>query len=88
MRLAGRHAERAGHGVLPNQPLPSLSVCTRAADAIGLAFVLPQTWQAVGRTRHNKLCYFLGDGVKLKGQLVNVHVDRVHAYTLYGRLID
>jgi tRNA-2-methylthio-N6-dimethylallyladenosine synthase len=44
--------------------------------------------QAVGRTRHNKLCYFPGDGVALKGQLVRVGVDRVHAYTLYGRMLD
>ena len=44
--------------------------------------------QAVGRTRHNKLCYFPGDGAALKGRLVDVHVDRVHAYTLYGRQLD
>ena len=44
--------------------------------------------QAVGRTRHNKLCYFPGDGAALKGQLVHVHIDRVHAYTLYGRMLD
>lgn len=43
--------------------------------------------QAVGRTRHNKLCYFHGDGVAMKGQLVDVHVDRVHAYTLYGSML-
>lgn len=48
----------------------------------------PSAPQAVGRTRHNKLCYFPGDGAKLKGQLVNVNVDRVHAYTLYGKQID
>lgn len=50
-------------------------------------FTLPCP-QAVGRTRHNKLCYFPGDGERLKGQLVHVHVDRVHAYTLYGRMLD
>ncbi|KAI3438421.1 hypothetical protein D9Q98_000852 [Chlorella vulgaris] len=44
--------------------------------------------QAVGRTRHNKLVYFPGDGHQLKAQLVDVHVDRVHAYTLYGRMLD
>lgn len=48
----------------------------------------PAPAQAVGRTRHNKLCYFPGDGVKLKGQLVQVHIDRIHAYTLFGRQID
>lgn len=46
------------------------------------------TLQAVGRTRHNKLLYFSGDGVALKGQLVDCHVDRVHAYTLYGHMLD
>ena len=44
--------------------------------------------QAVGRTRHNKLCYFPGDGAALKGRMVDVHIDRVHAYTLYGRQLD
>ncbi|EFN57360.1 hypothetical protein CHLNCDRAFT_30275 [Chlorella variabilis] len=42
--------------------------------------------QAVGRTRHNKLLYFAGDGEALRGQLVDVRVDRVHAYTLYGSM--
>ena len=49
---------------------------------------LSSTPQAVGRTRHNKLLYFPGDGPKLKGKLVDVHVDRVHAYTLYGKMLD
>lgn len=66
---------------------------TPAASAVGTnssrtLLPAPPCSQAVGRTRHNKLCYFPGDGAKLKGQLVHVHVDRVHAYTLYGRLLD
>ena len=40
--------------------------------------------QAVGRTRHNKLLFFPGDGAALKGQLVTARVERVLAYTLYG----
>lgn len=44
--------------------------------------------QAMGRTRHNKVFFFPGDGEKLKGQLVHAHVDRVLAYTLYGRMLD
>lgn len=40
--------------------------------------------EAMGRTRHNKLVFFPGDGAALKGQLVSVHVDMVHAYSLFG----
>ena len=46
----------------------------------------PLPLQAMGRTRHNKLVYFPGSGAQLKGQLVQVAIDRVHAYTLYGSL--
>ena len=42
--------------------------------------------QAMGRTRHNKIMFFDGDGEALKGQLVMVHVEDVKAYTLYGRM--
>jgi tRNA A37 methylthiotransferase MiaB len=41
--------------------------------------------QAVGRSRHNKLVFFDGDGAALAGELVTVLVERVHAYTLFGR---
>lgn len=44
--------------------------------------------EAMGRTRHNKLLFFEGDGAALKGRLVHVHVDLVHAYSLFGRQID
>ena len=43
--------------------------------------------QAMGRTRHNKLLYFPGDGHALRGQLVTARVERVLAYTLHGRLV-
>jgi len=39
----------------------------------------------VGRSRHNKLVFFDGDGAALAGSLVTVLVERVHAYTLFGR---
>lgn len=42
----------------------------------------------MGRTRHNKLAYFTGDGAALKGSLVTLHIDRVHAYTLYGTMLS
>ena len=44
--------------------------------------------EAMGRTRHNKLCFFPGDGAALQGQLVDVHVDTVRAHTLSGHLIE
>ncbi len=44
--------------------------------------------QAMGRSRHNKLVFFPGDGAKLKGQVVQVHVDEVRAYSLIGRHVD
>ncbi|CAD7695204.1 unnamed protein product [Ostreobium quekettii] len=44
--------------------------------------------QAMGRSRHNKVVFFEGDGEALKGRLVAVRVERVRAYTLYGRLLD
>ena len=40
--------------------------------------------QAMGRTRHNKVTFFPGDGEALKGQLVGVKIEKVMAYTLYG----
>ena len=43
--------------------------------------------EAVGRNRQNKLVFFPGDGNSMKGQLVNVHVDMVHAYTLFGHQV-
>ena len=43
--------------------------------------------QAMGRTRHNKVVFFDGDGEKLKGELVMVKVEKVHAYTLYGSMV-
>jgi tRNA-2-methylthio-N6-dimethylallyladenosine synthase len=42
--------------------------------------------QAFGRTRHNKLAFFDGDGAALKGRLVTFQVEQVKAYTLYGRM--
>lgn len=44
--------------------------------------------QAMGRTRHNKVIFFAGDGAQLKGQLVQVEVQQVRAYTLVGRRAD
>lgn len=43
--------------------------------------------QAMGRSRHNKLVFFDGDGAALTGELVTVFVDRVHAYSLFGRQV-
>lgn len=42
--------------------------------------------QAMGRTRHNKLCFFPGDGAALKGELVDVKIEGIRAYTLAGTL--
>lgn len=42
--------------------------------------------QAMGRTQHNKLCFFPGDGAALKGELVDVQIEGVRAYTLTGTL--
>ncbi|KAL6781711.1 hypothetical protein ACKKBF_B09145 [Auxenochlorella protothecoides x Auxenochlorella symbiontica] len=42
--------------------------------------------QAMGRSRHNKLVFFDGDGAALRGSLVMVHVHKVHAYSLFGEL--
>ena len=44
--------------------------------------------EAMGRTSHNKLCFFPGDGNKLKGTLVDVRVEEIRAYTLSGRIAD
>lgn len=43
--------------------------------------------QAMGRTRHNKLTFFPGNGVELRGKVVNVEIETVRAYTLYGRMV-
>lgn len=42
--------------------------------------------QAMGRTRHNKLCFFKGDGAALKGELVDVRIEGIRAYTLTGSI--
>lgn len=42
--------------------------------------------QAMGRTRHNKIMFFNGDGHELKGKRVMVNVEDVKAYTLYGSM--
>jgi tRNA-2-methylthio-N6-dimethylallyladenosine synthase len=44
--------------------------------------------QAFGRIRHNKLVYFDGNGVALRGQLAAVRIDRCNAYSLFGTLVD
>ncbi len=42
--------------------------------------------QAMGRTRHNKIMFFQGDGEALRGKRVMVQVEDVKAYTLYGSM--
>jgi tRNA-2-methylthio-N6-dimethylallyladenosine synthase len=44
--------------------------------------------QACGRLRHNKLVYFDGDGEALRGQLVNVEINRCNAYSLFGDMVE
>lgn len=46
-----------------------------------------RTGQAMGRSRHNKLVFFDGDGAALTGELVTVFIERVHAYSLFGRQV-
>lgn len=43
--------------------------------------------QAFGRTRHNKLAYFDGDGQALTGRLVTVRIDQANAYSLFGSMV-
>jgi tRNA-2-methylthio-N6-dimethylallyladenosine synthase len=43
--------------------------------------------QAFGRLRHNKLVYFDGDGVALRGQLAMVRIDQCNAYSLFGEMV-
>lgn len=42
--------------------------------------------QAFGRIQHNKLVYFDGDGLELRGQLVAVKIDSCNAYSLFGKM--
>lgn len=44
--------------------------------------------EAMGRTSHNKLCFFPGDGPLLKGKMVTVHVNEVRAYSLFGNIVS
>jgi tRNA-2-methylthio-N6-dimethylallyladenosine synthase len=44
--------------------------------------------QACGRTRHNKLAYFDGDGKELVGRLVRVRIEHANAYSLFGRIVE
>eukprot|EP00983_Pelagomonas_calceolata_P059961 1146155-Pelagomonas_calceolata.AAC.1 len=43
---------------------------------------------AFGRIRQNKLAYFDGDGVALRGKLVHVHIHECRAYSLFGRIVE
>lgn len=43
---------------------------------------------AMGRTSHNKIMFFDGDGEALKGRLVMVKVKKINAYTLYGDFVE
>ena len=43
--------------------------------------------EAMGRTSHNKLCFFPGQGSVLKGRMVMVHVEEVRAYSLFGKIV-
>ncbi|GAB5358863.1 hypothetical protein AAMO2058_000495500 [Amorphochlora amoebiformis] len=43
--------------------------------------------QAFGRSRHNKIVYFEGNGEELKGKLVSIKIDEVRAYTLFGKML-
>ncbi|KAF5839417.1 hypothetical protein DUNSADRAFT_819 [Dunaliella salina] len=44
--------------------------------------------QAFGRIRQNKLAYFDGDGVALRGKLVHVHIHECRAFSLFGRIVE
>jgi tRNA-2-methylthio-N6-dimethylallyladenosine synthase len=44
--------------------------------------------QAMGRTRHNKLCFFPGDSAALKGSTVSVRIDQIRAYSLFGVIVE
>ena len=52
----------------------------RAQRFLGRDVEVSQCW-------HQELVFFAADGQALKGQLVTVHIDEVHAYTLYGCLV-
>jgi tRNA-2-methylthio-N6-dimethylallyladenosine synthase len=69
-RFAGRTLEVLVEG--PN-PRPEVGVVLD-----------PAAPQAYGRSRHNKVVFFEGDGLALKGEIVHVRVEAVNAYTLYG----
>lgn len=43
--------------------------------------------QAYGRSRHNKLVFFDGNGAELRGKLVDVHVNECRAYSLFGKMV-
>ena len=44
--------------------------------------------QLMGRSEHNKLVFCNGDGLAMKGSLVNVKIHTVHAFSLFGQLAD
>ncbi|KAL6760225.1 hypothetical protein V8C86DRAFT_2559249 [Haematococcus lacustris] len=43
--------------------------------------------QACGRIRHNKLVYFPGEGLQLRGETVQVLIERCNAYSLFGKMV-
>lgn len=72
--------------MLTENLVPVLTV--PCAPRAGAAAPPQDAGQAFGRIRHNKLVYFDGDGGALKGQLVNVRIDRCNAYSLFGELVE
>ena len=60
--------------------------CGRSGGDGGAAAAAVVGGSAFGRSRHNKLVFFDGDGEDLQGSTVTVKVDRVHAYSLFGEM--
>lgn len=44
--------------------------------------------EVMGRSRHNKLVFFKGDAKALRGKIVNVKIQRAHAYSLFGEMSE
>jgi len=78
-RFLGRELE-----VLVEGRNPKLAEAEKSGDAAAIAVVVGGS--AFGRSRHNKLVFFDGDGEDLQGSTVTVRVDRVHAYSLFGEM--
>jgi tRNA-2-methylthio-N6-dimethylallyladenosine synthase len=80
--------QRLNHLVGIQAALRSQRYCGRLEEVLVEDQNPKDNTQVMGRTRGNRLTFFTGNIVQLKGQLVNVKITEVRAFSLTGESIE